>query len=84
MLICRNPERVQGQRRVAKPCIRLKNHGVIRTTRAGIYGTYMSSSFMYLCVLCYCDACLKSSALRVGTVYFQDASLDILVHTTFM
>jgi len=25
-----------------------------------------SSSFMYLCVPCYCDACLKSSALRVG------------------
>jgi len=22
---------------------------------------------MYLCVLCYCDACLKSSALRVGS-----------------
>ena len=24
-------------------------------------------TFMYLCVLCYCDACLKSSALRVGS-----------------
>ena len=53
---------------------------------------------MYLCVVCYCDACLKSSALRVGvqdlkqyttstgtinsgTIYFQDASLDILVDT---
>jgi len=94
MLIYRNAERVQGQRRVANPCIRITNHGVIRTTRVGIYGTYMSSCFMYLCVLCYCDACLKSSALRVGvktlhnvnwlfnsnsgTVYFQDASLDIL------
>jgi len=55
---------------------------------------------MYLCVLGHCDACLKSSVLRVGvktlhnvnwlfntnsgTVYFQDASLDILVHITFM
>jgi len=25
-----------------------------------------SSSYMYLCIPCYCDACLKSSALRVG------------------
>jgi len=25
-----------------------------------------SSSFMYLRIPCYCDACLKSSALRVG------------------
>jgi len=25
-----------------------------------------SSSFVYLCIPCYCDACLKSSALRVG------------------
>ena len=25
-----------------------------------------SSSFMYLCIPRYCDACLKSSALRVG------------------
>ena len=24
------------------------------------------SSFMYLCIPCYCDACLNSSALRVG------------------
>jgi len=24
------------------------------------------SSFMYLCTTCYCDACLNSSALRVG------------------
>jgi len=58
---------------------------------------------MYLCVPCYCDACLKSGALRVGVktlaytiqicqlvvtnsgaIYFQDASFDILVHTTFM
>jgi len=58
---------------------------------------------MYLCVPCYCDACLKSVALRVGvktlhnthmsagslntnsgTIYFQDASLDILVYTNFM
>ena len=56
---------------------------------------------MYLCVLCYCDTCLMSSALRVevedftqytmstgrpsinsGTIYFQDASLDMLVDTT--
>ena len=25
-----------------------------------------SSSFMYLCISCYCDVCLKSSALHVG------------------
>jgi len=101
MLICRNAERVHDQRRVGNPCIRITNHGFIRTARAGLYGTYMSScTFMYLCFLCYRDACLKSGALRVGvktlhnvnwlfntnfsTVYFQDASLNILVHTTFM
>ena len=29
--------------------------------------TYISSSsFMYLCIPCYCVACLKSRALRVG------------------
>jgi len=29
--------------------------------------TYIRSSFfMYFCVPCYCDACLKSSALCVG------------------
>ena len=29
--------------------------------------TYIRSKFfMHLCVPCYCDACLKSSALRVG------------------
>jgi len=55
---------------------------------------------MNLCVLFYCDACLKSSALRVGMKtlhsvnwqfnansginYFQDASLEIWVHATFM
>jgi len=26
---------------------------------------YARISFMYLCAPCYCDACLKSSALRV-------------------
>jgi len=25
-----------------------------------------SSSFIYFCIRCYCDVCLKSSALRVG------------------
>jgi len=25
-----------------------------------------SSSFMYLCIPCYCDACLKSNVLHVG------------------
>jgi len=67
-------------------------------------GCISSLTFMYLCVFCYCDACLKSSALRVGvktlyntlcqlvkefntnsgTIYLQDASLDILAHTTFI
>jgi len=42
--------------------------------------TYISSSsFMYLCIPCYCDACLKSITLRVGvktshnTVYRFDS-----------
>ena len=54
-------------RHVASNCKSL-NHGIIRrTARVGIYGTYMSScTFMYLYVVCYCDTCLKSSALRVG------------------
>jgi len=61
--------------------------------------TYPSCILVYVCILCYCDACWKFSALRVrvktlhnvinwqfntnaGDLYFQDASLDILVHTT--
>jgi len=37
-----------------------------RTARVGIHATYTSPcAFMYLRVLCYRDACLKSSALRV-------------------
>jgi len=72
-----------------------------KTARIGICATYMPShTFMYLRVLCYCDACLKTSALRVrvktlhnvnwkfntnsGTVYFLEASLDILVHNTYL
>jgi len=39
-----------------------------------------SSSFMYLRIPCYCDACLNSSALRVGVKTLlntiQDASVD--------
>jgi len=38
-----------------------------RNARVGIYATCIfSCTFMYLCVLCYFDACLKSSVLRVG------------------
>jgi len=32
-----------------------------------------SSSFMYMCISLYCDACLKSSALRVGVKTLRDA-----------
>jgi len=43
-----------------------------------------SSSFMYLRIPCYCDACLNSSALRVGvktllnTIQSEEASLHTL------
>jgi len=38
---------------------------------------YMSlSSFMYLCIPCYCDACLKCSALRMG--------VEMLPNTNFL
>ena len=47
--------------------------------------TYISSSsFMYLRIPCYSDACLKSSALRVGvktllnTIQSEEASLHTL------
>jgi len=35
---------------------------IFSTTAMGV----SSSSFMYLRIPCYCDICLKSSALRVG------------------
>jgi len=43
--------------------------------------TYLSScSFMYLCIPCYCDACLKSSALRVGVKTLHNT---MSVHSTW-
>jgi len=40
---------------------------------------------MYLCVLCCCDACLKSSALRVGvkTLYTMSTGSLILILVLF-
>jgi len=35
---------------------------------------------MYLCVLCYCDACLKSSALRVGVKTLHNAQCQLVVY----
>jgi len=43
--------------------------GILSTT-----ATYICShSFMCLCVPCYCDTCLKSSALRVGMKTLHNA-----------
>ena len=47
------------------------------TARVGIYATYISScTFMYLCVLCYCDACLKSGPLRVGMKILRNTHIS--------
>jgi len=51
-----------------------------RTARVGIYATYMSScSLMYWCVLRYCDACLKSCALRVGVHTLHNTQCQLVV-----
>ena len=34
---------------------------------------------MYLCILCYCDACLKSSALRVGVKTLCNTPCQLVV-----
>jgi len=34
---------------------------------------------MYLCVLCYCDACLESSALRVGVKTLHNIQFQLVV-----
>jgi len=41
-------------------CISATKH-ILSTTAMYV----SSSSFMYLCIPCYCDACLKSNALRM-------------------
>jgi len=41
-----------------------------------------SSSFMYLCILCYCEACLKSIALLVGVKTLHNRILVILIAPT--
>jgi len=51
-----------------------------KTARIGICATYMPShTFMYLRVLCYCDACLKTSALRVRvkTLHNTQCQLEV-------
>jgi len=48
------------------------------------YATYMSScTFMYLCVLCYCDACLKSSALGAGVKNLHNTQCQLVVQYQF-
>jgi len=37
-----------------------------------------SSSFMYFCISCYCDAYLKSSALRVGVKTLNNTQYNAL------
>ena len=36
-------------------------------------------TFIYLCVLCYCDACLKSSALCVGVNIIHNTHCQLVV-----
>jgi len=65
---------------VLKACISSKYSKYISAIKHILYTTVMytsSSSFVYLCLSLYCDACLKSSAFRVGvktlhnTIQFQ-------------
>jgi len=54
---------------VLKACISSKCIKCISAIKRTLYTTamYISSSFLvYLCFSLYCDACVKSSALRVG------------------
>ena len=56
---------------VLKACISSKSSicANISANKRILYTTAMdvpSSSFVYLCFSLYCDACLKSSVLRVG------------------
>jgi len=51
-----------------------------RTPRVGRYATDTSScTFIYLCVLCYCEACLKSSALLVGMKTLNNTQCQLVV-----
>jgi len=43
-----------------------------------------SSSFMYLGFPCYCDACLNSSALRVGLKTLLNTIQDAAIEASFM
>jgi len=38
---------------------------------------------MYLCVLCYCDACLKSSGLRVGVKTLHNKQCQLVYYYQF-
>jgi len=54
---------------VLKACISSKYSKCISAIKRILYTTtlYISSfSFVYMCSFLYCDACLKSSVLRVG------------------
>jgi len=54
---------------ILKACISSKYSKCISAIKCILYTTAMyisSSSFVYLCFSLYCDACLKSSVLRVG------------------
>jgi len=42
-----------------------------------LLSTISSSFFMYLCIRCYCDACLKSSALRAGVKTLHNIMVNI-------
>jgi len=51
-----------------------------RTARVGMYATDTSScNSIYLCVLCYCEACLKSSALLLGVKTLHNTQCQLVV-----
>ena len=61
---------------VLKSCISSKYNKCIRAIKRMLSTTtnvYTSSSYMYLCISLYCDACLQSSALRVGVKTLHNA-----------
>ena len=66
---------------VLKACISSKYSKCISAIKRILYTTAMyisSSSFVHLCISLCCDACLKSSALRVGVKTLHNTIISIV------
>ena len=66
--------------KVIRFSLRIINHGVVRQDCQSWYTRHVLSlcTFMCLRVLCYCDACLKSSALRVGVKTLHNTQCQLV------